>query len=136
MAPDQQLDAACGSETRLVKSFRLPAFAIAILLSNAVLTFAQQSSESNDRVSATQRLYSEKKWEETARLANGPVTQSAELDYLRGMALMHLERWKEARDAFFAGERKRPQDERFLTERAGAEYRLKDLTSAKKDLQK
>jgi len=62
------------------------------------------------------------------------ATQSPELDYLRGMALVHLERWQEARDAFSAGLLKAPKDSRFLVERAGAEYRLKEFSSAKKDL--
>jgi len=43
------------------------------------------------------------------------------------MALVHLERWQEARDAFSLGQRKAPTDARFLIERAGAEYRLRDF---------
>src|SRR5262249_37332467 len=49
---------------------------------------------------------------------------------------VHLERWREARDAFSTGHQKAPKDERFLVERAGAEYRLKDFSSAKKDLRR
>src|SRR5262249_24581381 len=74
------------------------------------------------------------KWEQAAREARGPAEQPAELDYYRGMSLARLERWAEARDAFSAGARKAPSDARFLTERAGAEYKLNDYGAAKKDL--
>jgi hypothetical protein len=52
------------------------------------------------------------------------------------MALSHLDRWTEARDAFSNGVRKAPRDARFLTERAGAEYRLNDFSAAKRDLRR
>src|SRR5207248_4310822 len=54
--------------------------------------------------------------------------------YYAGMALSRLERWKEAREAFSRGARKGPEDARFLTERAGAEYKLNDFSGAKTDL--
>jgi tetratricopeptide (TPR) repeat protein len=136
MAADQQLDAARPSKARRVKSLLLPSLAVLLLALNAASLLAQQPLNARDRVSAVEKLYAEKKWEETAQLASGPATQSAELDYVRGMALVHLERWQEARDAFSAGQRKAPKDARFLVERAGAEYRMKDLSSAKEDLRK
>jgi hypothetical protein len=74
-----------------------------LLVPNVAPSLAQQPPDADDLVSAAQKLYAEKKWEETAKLASGPATQSAELDYLRGMALVHLERWQEARDAFSLG---------------------------------
>lgn len=108
--------------------------ALALLLSVAP-SRSQQPARSDDiRLQTAQKLYSEKKWEEMVRAATGDGEQSPELDYLRGMALVHLERWEEAREAFSLGLRKAPNDIRFLEERAGAEYRLKDYSSAKKDL--
>ena len=82
--------------------------------------FGAQQTPQDDSLAAAQKLYSEKKWEETVQVASGSTTQSPELDYLRGMALMHLDRWQEARDAFSAGLVKAPKDSRFLAERAGA----------------
>ncbi|HWZ99932.1 MAG TPA: tetratricopeptide repeat protein [Candidatus Dormibacteraeota bacterium] len=107
---------------------------VALLFSSAAGTIAQPTANDADRLASAQKLYSEKRWEETAQLANGQTAQSPELDYLRGMALVHLERWQEARDAFSAGHQKAPKDSRFLAERAGTEYRLKDFAAAKKDL--
>jgi hypothetical protein len=95
---------------------------------------AQQKVNDDDRLASAKKAYFEKNWEEAARISAGPATQSTELDYLRGMALMHLERWKEALEAFSAGQSKSPKDSRFLTERAGAEYRLRNYPSAKRDL--
>lgn len=92
------------------------------------------SLENAARTAAVQKLYDEKRWEEAARLAEGPPNQAAELDYLRGMSLAHLQRWEEAREAFTCGHRKSPHDARFLTERAGVSYRLQDFRRAKTDL--
>ncbi len=100
----------------------------------AVELRAQEPTQINNRVETAQKLYSDRKWEETIQAASGEAAQSPELDYLRGMALVHLERWQEARDAFSSGLLKAPRDSRFLVERAGAEYRLKDFSSAKRDL--
>ncbi|HJZ65885.1 MAG TPA: hypothetical protein VKD70_16275 [Candidatus Acidoferrum sp.] len=105
-----------------------------LLLGGFAHVCAQQPVLDRDRVAIAQKLYSEKKWEETVQAAHGDGAQPAELDYLRGMALMHLARWEEARDAFSNGLKKAPKDERFLEERAGAKYRLEELASAKKDL--
>lgn len=92
------------------------------------------ASDDGQRLERVKKLYSEQKWEETVREAQGPAEQSAELDYYAGMALARLERWKEAEQAFSAGTRKAPTDARFLTERAGAEYKLDDFRAAKNDL--
>ena len=113
---------------------------IPLLLSLTVfLCFPQPNrpTPKNDdaqRLAEVRRLYDAKEWEQAARLASGQPEQSAELDYLAGMALARLKRWKEARESFSAGHRKLPNDARFLTERAGAEYRLNDFRAAKKDL--
>ena len=92
------------------------------------------AGDDGQRLERVKKLYSEEKWEEAAREAQGPAEQSAELDYYAGMALARRERWKEAAQAFAAGVRKSPADARFLTERAGAEYKLNDFGAAKKDL--
>ncbi len=87
-----------------------------------------------ERLAAVQKLYEGKKWEEVACLAQGPPDQPAELDYLAGMSLAHLQHWQEAREYFTSGHRKAPRDARFLVERAGVSYRLNDIPSAKADL--
>lgn len=94
------------------------------------------ADDGSQRLERARKLYSEQKWEEAAREAQGPAEQAAELDYYAGMALARLERWKEAQQAFSAGVRKAPGDARFLTERAGAEYKLDDFRAAKNDLRK
>jgi tetratricopeptide (TPR) repeat protein len=134
MAPGGQLDAACRSDARRVKSLLAAIFLGLLLFWSPSGMKAQQPTNDDARALAAQKLYTEKKWEETAALASGPTTQSAELDFLHGMALVHLEHWREARDAFSAGHQKLPKDSRFLAERAGVEYRLKDFAAAKKDL--
>ena len=115
----------------------LPRFGpvVPLLLAFSCLSVdAQQNPSDGERLTAAKEAYSEKNWEGAARISSGPIGQSADVDYLHGMALMRLERWEEAREAFSTGLYKAPTDSRFLLERAGAEYRLKDYSSAKKDL--
>jgi hypothetical protein len=96
--------------------------------------FSLRAGDEAERLQALRKLYQQQQWEETLRLAQGPAEQSADFDYYAGMALSHLDRWTEARDAFSNGVRKAPRDARFLTERAGAEYKLNDFSAAKRDL--
>jgi tetratricopeptide (TPR) repeat protein len=131
MARGGILDAPGRPEASLVISFLL--FCCAVLAPARAADRPAQTKDSQ-RISAVQKLYGEKRWEEAARAAQGPAGQSVELDYLAGMSLAHLQRWAEAREAFSTGHRKAPGDARFLIERAGAEYRLKDFKSAKNDL--
>lgn len=116
-------------------SFKIFRFVLAVF-SCVGLTQHCAAADDGQRLEAVKKLYSEQKWEEAAREARGPADQNAELDYYGGMALARLERWSEAREAFSAGVRKAPSDARFLTERAGAEYKLDDYRGAKDDLKR
>jgi len=95
-----------------------------------------RAADEAQRLQSIRQLFEQQQWEEILRLAQGPAAQSADFDYYAGMALSHLNRWAEARDAFSNGVRKAPRDSRFLTERAGTEYRLNDFSAAKRDLRR
>jgi len=107
-----------------------------LFLSMVALCLAGGVSAQAGRLDLVKKLYSEQKWDQVVREARGPEGQPAELDYFAGMALARLDRWNESRDAFSAGARKAPRDGRFLTERAGAEYKLSDYGAAKNDLRR
>jgi hypothetical protein len=94
------------------------------------------AADEAQRLESIRQLFEQQKWEEILLRAQGPAAQSADFDYYAGMALSHLNRWAEARDAFSNGVRKAPRDSRFLTERAGTEYRLNDFSAAKRDLRR
>jgi len=96
----------------------------------------RQAGDDATRLEQVKKSYGEKNWEEAARRAQGPAEQSAELDYYAGMALSRLERWREAKQAFSSGERKARSDARFVTERAGTEYKLAEYAAAKQDLRR
>jgi hypothetical protein len=106
------------------------------LLTQLVFAFGLRAADEADRLRSVKELYDQKKWAEVAREAQGPAAQSADFDYYAGMAFSQLDRWREARDAFSNGARKVPHDSRFLTERAGAEYKLSDFSAAKRDLRR
>jgi tetratricopeptide (TPR) repeat protein len=111
--------------------------ALALLVGAILLLGAASQAKAADeaqRLQSVKILYEKKKWAEVLREAQGPAAQSADFDYYAGMAFSRLERWREAREAFSNGARKSPEDPRFLTERAGAEYKLDDFRVAKQDL--
>jgi len=120
MAANQRLDPAGRSEACRVKKFIATCFFISLWDVSALVACGQQAPSDSLQLQTAQKLYSEQKWEEVIRLTSEQSGQTPELAYLRGMALMRLNRWQEAREIFTSGIEKTPQDARFLVERAGA----------------
>src|SRR4029077_14735044 len=81
-----------------------------------------------------QKAFDSGQWEEAARLSQGPESQSADLDFLRGLALARQQRWNESRKAFAAGHLKKPGEPRFLVELAGVDYKQNNFSAAKRNL--
>ena len=131
-----ELDVACRSEDFRVKSFLFAMLLVCFSFFCVTPSIAQETSGEIDVEGAARKLYDAKQWEQLVQLTNGAGVRIPELSFLRGMALMRLERYQEARETFSAGYREAPKDERFLVERAGAEYRLKDFAAAKSDLRR
>ena len=132
----RQLDSARRSEVFLVRFFPIAVLAGLFPLLCAVSPSAQETESKTDIAAAAEKLYEAGEWVRLIQSTDGSAAQTPELNYLRGMALMHLERYADAREAFSAGYRAAPHEARFLVERAGAEYRLKDFASAKSDLRR
>ena len=110
-------------------------FLLCLLLAQAVPSTGQQpSSEEARRLAAARAALEEGQWDDAALLASGPSQQSADLDFVAGLALARLERWSDARNAFEVGHRKTPNDARFLKELAGVAYKQQKLGSAKRYL--
>ena len=133
MAGCRQLDASRRARNKRVIA-RL-ALSLSLLGLTGISVRAQDSDSDAVRLRAARAAFDARRWEETARLAEGPAEQSPDLDFLAGLALAHLERWSDAREALEAGRRKSPWDARFLVELAGVAYKQKDLRTAKHDLQ-
>jgi hypothetical protein len=133
MASCRQLDA-----SRRARSKRVIAqlvLLMGLLWATDISAYTQDSPSDAARLAAARTAFDASQWEEAARLAQGPPEQLSDLDFLAGLALAHLERWNDARDALEAGHRKSPGDARFLVELAGVAYKQKDLRTAKHDLQ-
>lgn len=128
MAAKPQLDAAGSPRKGLV------ILSLVAVLALRLSAFAQDISSDQARLPAAQSAFDAGHWEEAAKLARGPSDQSAELDFLAGLALARLEKWDEAKVAFDAGLRKTPGDSRFLVELAGIAYKQKDFLAAKRNL--
>ncbi len=129
MAVQPQLDVAGSPRKGCVIRFFLAFFFLSIP------GFAQDHIPEGSRLAAAQSAFDAGRWDETARLAQGPANQSSELDFLRGLALSRLEKWDEAKLAFETGARKSPRDSRFRMELAGVAYKQKNFRTAKRDLQ-
>jgi tetratricopeptide (TPR) repeat protein len=105
-----------------------------LLLALGSGAFAQQTPSDASRLAAAQKAFDSKQWQEAARLSQGPESQSADLDFVRGLALARQQQWKESRLAFAAGHLKNPCDPRFLVELAGVAYKQNDFSAAKQNL--
>ena len=105
-----------------------------VLLALGSPAFAQQTPSDASRLAAAQKAFDSERWEEAAKLSQGPESQSAELDFLRGLALARQQQWKESSEAFVTGHLKNPDDPRFLVELAGVAYKQKDFSAAEKNL--
>ena len=95
---------------------------------------AQQTSSDAARLSAAQKALDSGRWEEAAKVSQGPQEQSSELDFVRGLALAQQQQWNESRQAFAAGHLKSPGDPRFVVELAGIDYKQNDFSAAKQNL--
>jgi tetratricopeptide (TPR) repeat protein len=71
------------------------------------------------------QLVNEKSWSEVVRLAAPLGTRSADVNFAYGMALAHMQRWAEARDALLAGRHECPHQQRFSVELAGIAFQSK-----------
>src|SRR6267378_5190291 len=128
MAAEPQLDASGSPRKGFVIFFLVAALALGLP------AFAQDAASGQARLPAAQSAFDAGRWEEAAKLAQGPRDQSPEFDFLAGLALARLEKWDESKQAFDAGFRKTPGDPRFLVELAGIAYQQKDFRTAKNNL--
>ncbi|HEV2297979.1 MAG TPA: hypothetical protein VGR72_05635 [Candidatus Acidoferrales bacterium] len=110
------------------------AIALVLLLYFPAAAAAQNPPQETPTVALIQQLYDAGRYEEIVALVPAAAGNSAELELYRGLALAHLQRWKEAEEAFATGHRKEPSNPRFLVELAGAEYKLKNFRAAKANL--
>jgi tetratricopeptide (TPR) repeat protein len=105
-----------------------------LLLALGSPAFAQQTPSDASRLAAAQKAFDSEQWQEAAKLSQGPEGQSAELDFVRGLALARQQQWKESRLAFAAAHLKNPGDPRFLVELAGVAYKQNDFSAAEQNL--
>lgn len=108
--------------------------AVASAIGFAPAVHAQMPSSDSSRLAEANVALAKTQWDEAAKLAKGPSSQSPDLDFVEGLALARLERWNEAAAAFEEGRRKSPHDSRFLVELAGVAYKQKNFSAAKRDL--
>ena len=92
------------------------------------------ASPPDDRVANVKALYDAGQWEAVVQAVPESPDNPPPLQLYRGLALAQLQRWGDARRAFEAGLGRNPRDVRFLEELAGAEYKQKQFSRAKRHL--
>lgn len=97
---------------------------------------AAASDTPQDQSAQAQALAAGQNWQQLLQFVNAAPAGSAELQYYRGLALAHLQRWDEARKALLAGYRQKPRDKRFPIELAGIAFRQKHFPTAASWLQR
>jgi Flp pilus assembly protein TadD len=132
MAGCPQLDVA--RRARIKRVIARLALLLSLLWTLNLSLLAQDSLPDAGRLAAARAAFDASRWEEAAKLAQGPSEQSPDLDFVAGLAFARLERWKDARNALETGHRKSPNDPRFLVELAGVSYKQKEFGIAKRDL--
>jgi len=109
-----------------------------ILLAVALLFVFPLAAPAQDNDSLTEQarqLAAQDQWQRIVELARANPTASADLDFYYGTALARLGQLDQARQAFRAGRRHWPQDERFPVELAGIAFKQKRYPAAAADLQ-
>lgn len=120
--------------TRGAAKKRLISVLLCLFLPLGVL--AQTSNPAGEKISEIKRMYEAGNWNGVVRSVAASPDEPGELLLYRGLALVHLERWEEAKEAFAAGREKAPGDTRFLIELAGIAYREKQFPEAKRELRR
>jgi hypothetical protein len=82
------------------------------------------------------QLFEQERWSELITLLESAPRLSADLNLYYGVALAHLERWEEARNALLAGERLAPRDGRFPVELAGVAFKQKNTRETRRYLRR
>lgn len=94
------------------------------------------SRAQSDPAAEAKQLFEKERWPELTQLLEKAPRDSADLDYYYGVALAHLERWDEARNALRAGEQLAPRDSRFSIELAGVAFKQKNAREARRYLRR
>jgi len=97
---------------------------------------AGQTPLNSDPIEKANRLVAKQQWQELVSLAESTPHRSAELNYVYGSALAHLEQWGKAHAAFKDGEKDLPNDARFPVELAGADFKRKKYADAASHLRR
>ena len=94
------------------------------------------SHAQTDPSSAAKELFEKERWLELVQLLETAPRASSDLNFYYGVALAHLERWEEARNALMAGEKLAPRDSRFPVELAGVAFKQKNTGEARRYLRR
>ena len=103
---------------------------VVLILFCSLCAAAQTPVEPTQSESSAQKLFAAEQWQQLVQSAESAPQRSAELNYYYGVALAHLGRLDDARQALLAASYERRDDKRFAIELAGVAYKHKNYTEA------
>lgn len=98
---------------------------IGLLVCPPTISWAQTASSETP-----EQLFQQGRWADVVQVLSKVQNRQAEQDFEYGVALAHLERWTEARQALVDGAQLAPGDKRFPIELAGVAFREKRYAAA------
>jgi Tetratricopeptide repeat len=128
MAADAQLDPAGGPRAG---PLRIRATVFLVLLAMPPASRAQNACSS---AAELQELSNQSQWSRILQATSQCPTESADVEYYRGLAFAGLGRWDEAKRALESGEKNYPRDKRFTVELAGVAFKQKHFKVARRHL--
>jgi tetratricopeptide (TPR) repeat protein len=106
------------------------AIVLCLVISDGSSVLGQSGPGGAQNIAPAEQLVAERRWQDVVNLVQSVPAPSAELYFDYGTALAQLGRWEDARRAFRAGARLRPDDKRFPIELAGVAFKQKRYAEA------
>lgn len=128
MAADAQLDPAGGPHTGAL------AIRAAVLFFLLAVPFAARAQTACRNPAELEKLANAGRWDLILQGTSQCPSESADVDYYRGLAFAGLEQWARANAAFESGEKMYPRDKRFPVELAGVAFKQKHFKVAERHL--
>src|SRR4029077_4195043 len=101
------------------------AIVLCLVISDGSSVLGQSGQDGAQNITPAEQLVAERRWQDVVNLVQSVPATSVELYFDYGTALAQLGRWEDARRAFRAGARLRPDDKRFPIELAGVAFKQK-----------
>jgi tetratricopeptide (TPR) repeat protein len=107
-----------------------------LLLASFAKTSSAQCTAAMQTEAEVHDFYAKQRWAEVVAAAQRFSGRSGDANFELGMALAHLQRWSEAKEALLVGRQQCPGEKRFPIELAGVEFQQKHYSESARWIEK